>query len=237
MLYLFYMISKKILLIEDEKDIINLLMHTLSKEKCEVYSITNGDKALETTKSIYPDIVLLDLMLPGIDGLQICKLLKQDPQTSNIPIIILTAKSEETDIVTGLELGAEDYITKPFSPKVLIARIRSVLRRVNKQPLNDDAVLRIGSMTINPTRREVLINNNSIDLTYSEFQTLHFLAKRPGWVFTRYQIVEAVHGIDYDVTDRAVDVLIVSLRKKLGNYADNIETVRGVGYRFKEISS
>jgi two-component system, OmpR family, alkaline phosphatase synthesis response regulator PhoP len=228
-------LHNKILLIEDEKDIIELLTYNLSKEGAQVFNTSDGSKALETAKLVNPDIILLDLMLPGLDGLEICKLIKMEPQTKHIPIIMLTAKSEDSDIITGLELGAEDYITKPFSPKVLIARIRSVLRRVSKYAVRDEATIKVRAMTIDPSRREVNLEGTNIELTFSEFQTLHFLASRPGWVFTRYQIVEAVHGNDYAVTDRTVDVLIVSLRKKLLNYADFIETVRGVGYRFKEV--
>jgi two-component system phosphate regulon response regulator PhoB len=147
---------------------------------------------------------------------------------------MLTAKGEEADIVTGLELGADDYITKPFSPKVMIARVRAALRRHNEEPEDDMAIVRIDDLEINPGRRSVMANGEPVDLTYTEFQVLLLLAKRPGWVFTRSHIVNSIRGNDYPVTDRSVDVQIVGLRKKLGHYGKCIETVRGVGYRFKE---
>jgi two-component system phosphate regulon response regulator PhoB len=172
-------------------------------------------------------------MLPGIDGLEVCKKLKNDTKTQNIPVIMLTAKGEETDIVTGLELGADDYVAKPFSPKVLIARIRRVLQRPIARNL-EKASVKIHEMTIDPSRREVLIKNKPVELTFTEFNILYMLAKRPGQVFTRYQIVDSIHGENYLVTDRAIDVQIVSLRKKLGSHEKYIETVRGVGYRFRD---
>jgi two-component system phosphate regulon response regulator PhoB len=173
-------------------------------------------------------------MLPGIDGLEVARRLKADPLTRSVPILMLTAKGEEADIVTGLEVGAEDYITKPFSPKVLIARVRAVLRRKGAAPVDDKEVLAVHDLLIHPGRREVLVKGKPVPLTFTEFGILNFLARRPGWVFTRSQIVDAVRGDEYFVTDRAVDVQIVGLRKKLGSAAKAIETVRGVGYRFKE---
>ena len=175
-------------------------------------------------------------MLPGIDGLEVCKILKKDSEYSSIPIIMLTAKGEESDIVTGLELGADDYIPKPFSPRVLIARVKAVLRRkkVNQEKLSESDVVKIHEIVIHPGRHEVKVNQKLVDLTYTEFSLLYFLAQRPGWVFTRYQIVDALRGEDYPVTERAVDVQIVGLRKKLGKAGKYVDTVRGVGYRFKE---
>jgi two-component system phosphate regulon response regulator PhoB len=173
-------------------------------------------------------------MLPGMDGLEVCKLLKSDPKTQYIPVVMLTAKGEDADIVTGLELGADDYIVKPFSPRVLIARLRAVLRRKARDLVDHTAPVTIHDITIHPGRHEVVAGDRKLDLTYTEFRVLHFLASRPGWVFTRYQIVEAVRGDNYPVTDRSVDVLVVGLRKKLGSRGKYIETVRGVGYRFKE---
>jgi len=179
--------------------------------------------------------MVLDLMLPGMDGLEVTKALKNGQQTKTIPIVMLTAKGEEPDIVTGLELGADDYITKPFSPRILVARVRAVLRRQSNDSKEDDAsVLRIHELVIHPGRHEVLFKGESIQLTYTEFDILKYLARRPGWVFTRSQIVDAVKGDDYPVTDRAVDVQIVGLRKRLGPAGKYVETVRGVGYRFKE---
>jgi two-component system phosphate regulon response regulator PhoB len=205
----------------------------IAREGYRVLTCGTGEQALKLAGSKLPSLVILDLMLPGIDGLEVCKKLKSDPKTENIPIVMLTAKGEESDIVTGLELGADDYITKPFSGKVLVARVRRILRRM-VTAADDKAVLKVQDLTIDPSRREVLIEGKPVQLTFTEFNILHILAKRPGLVFTRYQIVDAIRGSDYLVTDRAVDVQIVSLRKKLGRYGEYIETVRGVGYRFKD---
>ncbi|MFH1491090.1 MAG: response regulator transcription factor, partial [Pseudomonadota bacterium] len=172
--------------------------------------------------------------LPGIDGLEVARSLKNDKRTEDIPIIMLTAKGEEADVVTGLELGADDYVTKPFSPRVLVARVKAVLRRHTKKIPEDASVLNIHELRIHPGRREVLVKGKPVSLTFSEFGILHYLAGRPGWVFTRTQIVDAVKGDDYPVTDRSVDVQVVGLRKKLGRAGEYIETVRGVGYRFRE---
>jgi len=177
---------------------------------------------------------VLDLMLPGLDGLEVCKMLKKDPATQDVPVVMLTAKGEEADIVTGLELGADDYITKPFSPRVLTARIKAVLRRRVAEPVGEAAVIRLHNLVIHPGRHEVLVDGEPVDLTSTEFRVLHVMARRPGWVFTRRQISEAVHGADYPVTDRSVDVQIVALRQKLGSASRYVETVRGVGYRLKE---
>lgn len=173
-------------------------------------------------------------MLPGIDGLELCKILKGDPNTKDIPIIMVTAKGEEADIVLGLELGAEDYIVKPFSPRVLIARVKAVLRREKLKTPDNDQILRIGKLVIHPGKRQAMLKGKAVDLTFTEFEILRYLASHPGWVFTRYQIVDAVRGKDHPVTDRSVDVQIAGLRKKLGEHGDLIETIRGVGYRFVE---
>jgi two-component system phosphate regulon response regulator PhoB len=226
--------ARKILAVDDEEDILELLDYNLSKEGFRVLRVTSGEKALELARSERPDLIVLDLMLPGLDGLEVCKHLKSDRETANIPIVMLTAKGEEVDIVLGLEMGAEDYVTKPFSPRVLAARVRAVLRRRVKGVPEEDAPIKISGIEIHPGRHEVLLGGKPVRLTFSEYQILSFLARRPGWVFTRYQIVEAVRGTDYAVTDRAVDVQIVGLRKKLGKYGCSIETVRGVGYRFKD---
>jgi two-component system phosphate regulon response regulator PhoB len=169
-----------------------------------------------------------------MDGMDVCKTLKNDPKTAHIPIVMLTAKGEEADIVTGLELGADDYVTKPFSPKVLVARVKTVLRRRRTTANNDSAVIKIHGLVIHPGRHEVFVKGKEVKLTYTEFGILHFLARRPGWVFTRYQIVDAVRGANSAVTDRSVDVQIVGLRKKLGSHGKHIETVRNVGYRFRD---
>lgn len=228
------MTKERILVVDDEEDILELVRFNLAREGYSVICTTSGEETLKIARKEHPDLIVLDLMLPGIDGLEVTKVLKNDPKTQDISIVMLTAKGEEPDIVTGLELGADDYVPKPFSPRILVARIRAVLRRKMKEEPTDKSVLRIRNLVIHPGRHEVLVNGDSVPLTYTEFGVLSFLAKRPGWVFTRSQIVDAVRGEDYPVTDRAVDVQIVGLRKKLGSAGQYIETVRGVGYRFKE---
>jgi len=226
--------KEKILVVDDEEDILELVRHNLAREGYQVVCAATGEKAVDKAQKEKPDLIVLDLLLPGIDGLQVARNLKNDVGTRHIPIIMLTAKGEEADVVTGLELGADDYITKPFSPRVLLARIRAVFRRHDKKNEDDGSIVQINEIRIHPGRRSVTVNDNPVELTYTEFQVLYYLAKRPGWVFTRTQIVDAVRGSDYPVTDRSVDVQIVGLRKKLGACGDHIETVRGVGYRFKE---
>jgi two-component system alkaline phosphatase synthesis response regulator PhoP len=228
------MARETILIVEDEEEIQELLQYNLSKDGFRSVSVLSGEDAIKKARAEHYDCILLDLMLPGMDGLDVCRALKKDEKTRSIPVIMLTAKGEEPDIVTGLELGADDYIVKPFSPKVLIARIKTVLRRKSAEPVDDSAPLQVHGMQIHPGRREVLFRNKPVELTNMEFQLLHFLASRPGWVFSRYQIVEGVRGDNYPVTDRSVDVMIVGLRKKLGDAGSLIETVRGAGYRFKE---
>jgi two-component system, OmpR family, alkaline phosphatase synthesis response regulator PhoP len=223
-----------IFVVEDEEDILELLRYHLTREGYAVTTAVRGEDAVKAITRKTPDLILLDLMLPGLDGLEVCRTLKKDPKTTGIPIVMLTAKGEESDVVTGLELGADDYITKPFSINVLIARVRTVLRRKWAPPASENTLIRIHDIEINPGRHEVLIRNKPVEMTFSEFRIFHFLASRPGWVMTREQIVDAVRGEDYAVTDRAVDVQIVGIRRKLGARADYIETVRGVGYRFKE---
>jgi two-component system phosphate regulon response regulator PhoB len=222
-----------ILVVDDEEDILELVRYHLERERHRVSLASSGEEALEKIRSQPPHLVILDLMLPGIDGLETARIIKADTLTKDISIIMLTAKGEEVDVVTGLELGADDYVTKPFSPRVLVARVKTVLRR-RKTPVDEDSVIRIHNLVIHPGRREVLVDGRPAALTYSEFSILAYLARRPGWVFTRTQIVDAVRGDDYPVTDRSVDVQIVGLRRKLGHAGNLVETVRGVGYRFKE---
>ncbi len=224
-----------ILVVEDDEDIQQLVEYNLLKAGYKVSVASTGEEGLRLAQGEHPDLVLLDLMLPGLDGLELCRALKRDPATARLPVIMLTAKSEEADIVTGLELGADDYVTKPFSPKVLLARIRTVLRRRGRPARDKDAVLRIHGITIDPGRHEVRVGGEPVELTYTEFRLLQLLAARPGWVFTRYQIVNAIRGEDYVVTDRSVDVQVVGLRKKLGDAGACIETVRGIGYRCKDV--
>ncbi len=228
------MAKESILVIEDEDDIQELLKFNLSKEGYRVSTALTGEDGLKGAKDAQPDLILLDLMLPGVDGLEVCKMLKHDSKTQHIPIVMLTAKGEESDVVSGLELGADDYITKPFSPKILIARIRSILRRRSREHTRADSTVQIHDLVIHPGRHEVSLDGKQIDLTLTEFQILQFLARHPGWVFTRYQIVNEIRGDETIVTDRSVDVQIVGLRKKLGHAGKYIETVRGVGYKFKE---
>jgi two-component system phosphate regulon response regulator PhoB len=226
--------KERILVVDDEEDILELVRFNLSKEGYRAICAETGEKAVQIARSETPDLIILDLMLPGMDGLDVTKFLKNDPETHHIPIVMLTAKGEESDVVTGLELGADDYVTKPFSPKILLARVKAVLRRKAEEPQDGSEMLSIHNLVIHPGRREVRVDGEPVDLTFTEFGVLSYLVQRPGWVFTRTQIVDAVRGSDYFVTDRSVDVQIVGLRKKLGSAGKYIETVRGVGYRFKE---
>jgi two-component system phosphate regulon response regulator PhoB len=226
----------KILVVEDEAPIQELLQFNLERNKYRVKVVDSGEEALKLADRFDPDLILLDIMLPGTDGLEVCKQLKSDSKTRHIPIIMLTALCEEADIVAGLELGADDYITKPFSPRVLLARVKAALRRITNSRPNGGSAERIciHGISIDIARHKVEFNGQDIPLTFTEFKVLQLLAGQPGRVFTRYQIVDGVHGDDYPVTDRSVDVQIVGLRKKLGEAGQYIETVRGIGYRFKE---
>ena len=226
--------KEKILVVDDEEDILELVRYNLVREGYVVVCAATGEEALKSAASDPVDLIVLDLMLPGIDGLEVARRLRQSPGTSATPIVMLTAKGEEADIVTGLELGADDYVTKPFSPRILVARIKAVIRRRSDGVEQESEVLNVRELVIHPGRRHVTAGGRSLELTYTEFQVLYFLARRPGWVFTRSQIVDAVRGDDYPVTDRSVDVQIVGLRKKLGRLGKYIQTVRGVGYRFME---
>ncbi|MCJ7545352.1 MAG: response regulator [Deltaproteobacteria bacterium] len=226
--------GEKILVVDDEENIRELVRYNLAREGYQVTTVGSGEEALKQASSKPPDLIVLDLMLPGMDGFDVCRQLKNDSRTAHIPIVMLTVKGEESDIVVGLELGADDYITKPFSPKVLLARIKAVLRRREKEPLGESDTLTIGDLMIHPGRHEVLVQGKLIELTATEFRILHLMARKTGWVFTRYQIVDAARGDNIAVTSRSVDFHITSLRRKLGPCSDYIETVWGVGYRFKE---
>ena len=226
----------RVLIVDDEEDIRDLLSYNLQKEGYQTTAVEGGNEALSEARSRPPDLVILDLMLPDVDGLEVCKLMKASSRTAGIPIVMLTAKGDEADVVTGLELGADDYIIKPFSPRVLLARIKAVLRRRRQSVPADDEVIHAGELTINPGTREVLAKGLPVALSNTEFRILHHLARRRGWVFTRYQIVDVTQGDNAPVTSRSVDVHVFSLRRKLGAYGDYIETVRGVGYRFKDLS-
>lgn len=228
--------KKHILIVEDEADILELLRHNLLREGFSVAAVTRGEDGVAALTQKRPDLILLDLMLPGLSGLDICRQLKKEPKTAGIPIIMVTAKSEESDIMVGLEMGADDYVSKPFSVKVLVSRIRAVMRRQTVQTYSQATELHAGDWEISPSRFHVLIKGKPITgLTVNEFWLLHFLVSCPGRVMHRQQILDAVHGAEVAVTERAVDVQMVGLRKKLGTYADCIEAIRGVGYRFKDV--
>lgn len=235
------MAKERILIVEDESAIADLIAYHLEKEGYTNHRhAPTGEKGLEEVRLFAPDLVFLDLMLPGISGLDVCRKMKSSEQTASIPIIMLTAKSEESDIIVGLELGADDYITKPFSTKLLIARMRAVLRRcsLSFHVHADDAVevLTVGSLFMNRLTRQVRVADEPIALTFNEFNILYLLATHPDRVYTRNQLVYETRGDDYPVTERAVDVQILGLRRKLGEYAGWIETIRGVGYRFTDES-
>ena len=231
------MSKEKILVVDDEKDIVELLQYNLEKEGYKISSVFSGEQCLKNVKTELPDLILLDLMLPEIDGLDVCKILKSNPQTSDIPIVMLTAKGEETDIVLGLELGADDYITKPFNLRELLARIKTVLRRTknNISPLlKEKEIIKFKDLVIDSIKHQVTLKDQPLSLTSTEFKLLKFLASNPGKVFTREQLLNQVWAEDSFIVDRAVDVHIRRLRQKLLTASDYIITIRGVGYRFKE---
>ena len=228
------MVKEKILVVDDEEDILDLVRFNLSREGYDVVCAETGERALEIVKTQSIDLMVLDLMLPDTDGLTVAKHLKSNPIYYHIPIVMLTAKGKESDVVAGLEAGAEDYITKPFSPRILTARVRAVLRRQMLRGDSEDDLLEAGDLTIDMRKHIVLIRREHISLTLTEFEILALLASRPGWVFSRTQIVDAVRGHNYSVTDRSVDVHIVGLRRKMEHCGRYVQTVRGVGYRFMD---
>ena len=223
----------QILIIEDDKDIVDMLVFNLQEAGYETVSEFNGRDGTALARKERPNLIILDIMLPVIDGFEVCRLLKSDPNISQIPIIILSAKSQETDKIVGLELGADDYVTKPFSPRELIARIRAILRRGKEQ--RSDRRIKRGDIVIDSTKHRVQVGADDVSLTFTEFKLLEYLARRPGVVFSRAQILDAVSGEETMVYDRTVDAHIKSLRHKLGSAKDYIETIRGAGYRFKEV--
>jgi len=223
--------KSKILIVEDEQDIRNLLVFNLEKNDFNVQAVDNGEKALSLIRSNNFDLILLDLMIPGISGFDLTRILKNDDETSEVPIIMLTAKGEEHDIVKGLEIGAADYITKPFSIKVLIARVNKIIQNKNES-LKSKGIIEFSDLSINIKSRDVIVEGKSINLTFTEFEILKLLASHSKWVYTRTEIIDQVRGDNYIVTDRTIDFQIVGLRKKLGSYGKCIKTVRGVGYRF-----
>ncbi len=228
------MAGKNILIVEDEEDIAELLEYNLQRQGYATTGVGSGEDGLNAVRDARPDLILLDLMLPGLNGLDVCRRLKAEPATKTIPVIMLTAKGEEEDIIAGFDAGADDYVTKPFRPKVLLARVKAVLRRGAAERRSEDDPIEHGPFYILPGRFEVAVDGTPVELTRTEFRILSFLASRPGWVFTRGQIVKAVHGDDYPVTGRAVDVQVAALRRKLGSGGQMVQTVRGVGYKMDD---
>ena len=225
--------QRNIVIVDDELDILELLKINIERKNYRAHCFQDGESAISYIIKNIPDLIVLDLMLPGIDGFDICRLLKNKDITNAIPILILSAKGEEADIIKGLELGADDYVTKPFSAKVLAARVESLLRRsVGDSNSNEEKNLIFEELIIQPGKRNVKVENYNIELTYTEFQILFLLASHPNWVYTRNQIIDEIRGDDYPVTDRSIDFQIVGLRKKLKTASRFIKTVRGVGYRF-----
>ncbi len=226
-----------ILVVEDDPDIRELLVYTLGKEGYEILQAPSGEAGLKAVQEKKPDLVLLDVMLPGIDGLEVLRRIKAGQTSKATSVILASAKGEESDVVAGLELGADDYVTKPFSPRVLVARVRTALRRAEKpesgmaEPAD---IVEQGGFRLDSSRHELHVDGAPVDLSATEFAILERLARSPGRVFTRSQIIDGVHGRDYPVTDRSVDVQVLSIRKKLGGRADLVETIRGVGYRFRD---
>ena len=221
----------QILLVEDEPDIAELIRYNLQQEGLSCTAANDGPKGLAAARAKPCDLILLDVMLPGLGGLEVLKALKKDEKTASVPVMLVTAKGSETDIVLGLELGASDYLVKPFSPKVLVARVKALLRRGEPKASEVAQAMILGTLRIDPSRHEVTVSNKVIALTLTEFRILAVLARRPGQVFTRNQLLDAARGADVMVLDRTVDVHLSSLRRKLGKAGSRIETVRGVGYR------
>lgn len=223
----------KILIVEDDRDIAEMVEYNLMEEGYKTLSAFNGEDGVKLAKKESPDLIILDIMLPIIDGFEVCRILKKEQITADIPVIILSAKSQETDKIVGLELGADDYITKPFSPRELIARIRAILRR--GRALSFSSCIERGDIVIDSAKHKVTVREKDILLTFTEFRLLEYLARRPGVVFSRDQILDGVIGGDALVCDRTVDAHVKSLRRKLGTAKDYIETIRGAGYRFREV--
>ena len=223
--------NKLIAVVDDEPDIVELITHHLKKEGFKVREFYDGEGFLAFITNTLPDLVILDLMLPGIDGLEVCRTLRRSEKTSSIPIIMLTAKGTETDIVVGLELGADDYIVKPFSPRELIARVKAILRRA--QPARKTKLFKVGDLVLDLTKYEVRVKNKKVDLTTTEFRVLAILSEKPGWVLTRNQLLDDLWEDEKIVLDRTIDVHIRNLREKLGETGKLIKTIRGIGYKIE----
>ncbi|MBC8105608.1 MAG: response regulator transcription factor [Anaerolineae bacterium] len=227
--------NKRVLVVDDEKDLLDLLTYNLQRNGYDVVTSQNGIDALEVAVKEEPDLILLDLMLPGLAGTEVARRLKADPRTAQIPLVMLTAKGEETDVVVGLTLGADDYITKPFSMKILLARLSVVLRRSDPPIVPSDSVmLRAGPLSIDSSRHEASVNGEAMKLTLTEFKLLSALVQARGRVLSRDQLMDKAMGNDVFVTDRAIDVHVTAIRKKLGGASYLIHTVRGVGYKLQE---
>ena len=234
------MVKKKILVVEDDRDISELITYNLEREGYDIACLYDGSQAVDFVKKRKPELIILDLMLPEVDGIEICRALKSDATTKHIPIIMLTAKGEEADVVVGLQMGADDYIPKPFSPRVLVARIKAILRRMSdlqKSFIATEDVRAWGDLNIDLLKHKILFKGQEVKLTAIEFNIVEFLSRSPGRVWSRQQILDNVWEEGKFIIDRAVDVHVRGLRKKLGQADDYIETVRGVGYRFKEIEA
>jgi two-component system, OmpR family, phosphate regulon response regulator PhoB len=228
-------VMKSILIIEDEKDIVDLIEYHLKQSGFSVISALDGSAGLEKAKKKNPNLIILDLMLPEMDGKDICRSLKSNPLTQSIPILMLTAKAEETDRLVGFELGADDYVTKPFSPKELVLRVKAILRRKEVDP-EGEKMIRIGDLLIDIDRHQISIKKSTVRLTSTEFKLLVELASKRGRVLTREHLLDRVWGYTYEGYARTVDTHVRRLREKLGPLGDLVETIRGVGYRFREES-
>jgi two-component system, OmpR family, alkaline phosphatase synthesis response regulator PhoP len=230
------MVKPTVLVVEDDPDIQELLAYNLKREGYTVLAAVSAEAGRRQIEQVLPEIIVLDIMLPGMDGLEFLRELKQSPRVASVPVIMLTAKGEDTDVVSGLELGADDYVTKPFSPRVLVARIRACLRkgapRASREPV-DSGLLEAHGLSLDPLRHEAAAEGRALELSATEFAILETLMRDPGRVYTRQQIIDAVKGPDYPVTERSVDVQILGLRKKLGSQGDCVETVRGIGYKLR----
>lgn len=225
-----------ILVVDDEPDLVELVRHHLVREHCLVETAGDGETALAKAWAKIPDLIILDLMLPGIDGLEVCRRLRADPKTECVPIIMLTAKAEETDAVIGLAQGADDYIRKPFGVRELVARVAARLRGAEARRANaGKKVVQAGELTIDTVRHEVTLRGEPIQLTMTEFRLLHHLVAGAGRAYSRNALLDAAIAPDAIVIDRNVDVHVATLRKKLGDFGRNIETIRGLGYKFKEL--
>ena len=222
-----------ILVIDDEKDLLELVRYNLEKDGYDVISARDGQSGVEIASRHRPDLIVLDIMMPGMDGLEVCRRLRADQRTARVPLIMLTARATEADRIVGLEMGADDYVTKPFSPRELVARVRAALRRTALQQ-EPAEVIRHGQVSVDVRRHEVTCDGAQVQLTATEFKILQFLAARPGRVLSRDEIIDAALGRDAAVFDRTIDVHVTAIRRKLGRCADHIETVRGFGYKFRD---